>query len=284
MTLPDLLLATLVMAIWGFNFVVAKVGVGELDGLLLTGLRFALVAALLIPFYRPHWRQMKTLAMLSVTLGVVHFGLLFVGLQGIDAATSAIVIQLQVPFSALLAFLLFKERLGIGRFAGMALAFLGVVLLAGEPQRIELFGLVLVVISALGFALSTMVMKSTGGMHPLAITGGVCLLGAPQLLLLSAIFETGQFDKMANASWIGWGAVAYTAIFASVVAHSLWYRLVRRYPVNVIVPFSLLAPVLGILSSIAILGEPFGLHKAMGAVCTLSGVALIQYLSTRKPA
>lgn len=284
MTFADLLLATLVMAIWGFNFVVAKLGVAEFPGLMLTGMRFALVAILLLPFYRPSLKQLKPLALLSFTLGVVHFGLLFVGLQGIDAAASAIVIQLQVPFSALLAFFLFKERLGLGRLAGMALAFSGVVLLAGEPQRIEYWGLVLVVISAFGFASSTMVMKSAGQMHPLAITGGVCALGAPQLFLLSALFEQDQLTRLTEAGFHGWGAVVYTAVFASIVAHSLWYKLVRRYPVNVIVPFSLLAPVLGILSGIAFLNEPFGLHKALGAASTLSGVALIQYLSARKSA
>jgi O-acetylserine/cysteine efflux transporter len=284
MSLADLLLATLVMAIWGFNFVVVKLGIGEFPGLMLTGLRFALVALLLLPFYRPSLKHLKPLVLLSFTLGVVHFGLLLVGLRGIDAAASAIVLQLQVPFSALLAFLLFRERLGLGRFLGMGLAFSGVALLAGEPQRIELLGLFLVILSAFGFASSTMVMKSAGQMHPLAITGGVCALGAPQLFLLSAIFEQGQIAALSQASWIGWGAVAYTAVFASIVAHSLWYKLVRRYPVNVVVPFSLLAPVLGILSSVLALGEPFGLHKALGAACTLSGVALIQYLSARKTA
>jgi len=239
---------------------------------------------LLLPFYRPKWSELKPLAILSFTLGVVHFGLLFVGLQGIDAAASAIVIQLQVPFSALLAFLAFKERLGTGRLAGMALAFFGVVLLAGEPQRIEMTGLVLVVVSALGFAVSTLVMKGSKPLHPFVLTGGVCALGVPQLLILSLIFEDNHLDKLSNATWIGWGAVVYTAIFASIVAHSLWYRLVRRYPMNVIVPFSLLAPVLGILSGVVLLGEPFGLHKAMGAICTLSGVALIQYLSAKRTA
>jgi O-acetylserine/cysteine efflux transporter len=282
MSIRDLLLATLVMAIWGFNFVVAKLGVGEIPGLLLTALRFALVALLLLPFHRPTFGELKPLALLSFTLGVMHFGLLFVGLQGIDAAASAIVIQLQVPFSALLAFLFFKESLGIGRFIGMALAFSGVVLLAGEPQRIDLSGLVLVIISAFGFAASTMVMKRAKPIHPFVLTGGVCALGVPQLLLLSLIFETDQISRLAEASWIGWGAVVYTAVFASLVAHSLWYKLVRRYPVNVIVPFSLLAPVLGILSGVLLLGEPFGLHKALGALATLSGVALIQVLSARK--
>ncbi|MBF0169282.1 MAG: EamA family transporter [Alphaproteobacteria bacterium] len=284
MSIRDLLLATLVMAIWGFNFVVAKLGVGEIPGLLLTALRFALVALLLLPFHRPTFGELKPLALLSFTLGVMHFGLLFVGLQGIDAAASAIVIQLQVPFSALLAFLFFKESLGIGRFIGMALAFSGIVLLAGEPQRIDLSGLVLVIISAFGFAASTMVMKRASPIHPFVLTGGVCALGVPQLLLLSLIFETDQISRLAEASWIGWGAVVYTAVFASLVAHSLWYRLVRRYPVNVIVPFSLLAPVLGILSGVLLLDEPFGLHKALGALATLSGVALIQFLSARKSA
>jgi O-acetylserine/cysteine efflux transporter len=281
MGIKDVAVALLVMAIWGFNFAVAKTGVGELPGLLLTALRFALVAALLAPFFRPKKSQIPGLALLALTMGTLHFGLLFMGLQWIDAAASAIIVQLQAPFSALLAFIFFRERLGWARAGGMALAFSGVVLLAGGPSRVEPLGLLLTLISGLGFALSTVVVKRLGAMHPLTITGWMSLLGCPQLLAASLLFEEGQWDAILQATWRGWGAVVYTAVFASIVAHTLWYRLLRQHPMNVVVPFSLLAPAIGVASGVLLLGEPFGWHKAAGGLLTLTGVAMIQLISNR---
>src|SRR5690606_15147355 len=65
-------LALLVMVLWGFNFVAAKWGLEELPPLALTALRFLLVALLLVSFVpRPRGR-MGEIAALSVTLGSLH--------------------------------------------------------------------------------------------------------------------------------------------------------------------------------------------------------------------
>src|SRR5215212_526200 len=53
MTLQHFLLMVLICTIWGFNFVAAKVGVNEFPPLLFTGLRFSLLALVLIPFLKP---------------------------------------------------------------------------------------------------------------------------------------------------------------------------------------------------------------------------------------
>ncbi|MBI4967584.1 MAG: EamA family transporter [Rhodospirillales bacterium] len=278
----DILTALLVMVIWGLNFVTAKLGVSELPPLLFSALRFALMAALLVPFYRPRWGQLPSLALLAFTLGVVHFGLFFIGIKGVDAATSAITVQLQVPFSALVAAWVFGDLLGWKRAGGMALAFFGVALLMGEPSRPDPFSVGLIVLSAVGFALSTLVIKKMGAMHPLLVTGWIGLLGAPMLLVLSLIFESDHRAAMESAGWRGWGGVVYAAVLSSIVGHSLWYRLLRSHTMNQVVPYSLLAPAIGVFSGVLLLDEPFTWHKLVGGLFTLSGVAIIQLVTARK--
>lgn len=278
----DILLALLVQALWGLNLVVAKVGVTEVPPLAFTTARFALVAVLVVPFFRVPWHALKGLLLLSVTFGTLHFGLLFTGLAQMDAAAAGIVIQLGPPFSVLLGVLLFKERLGWKRITGTLLAFAGVMLLAGEPSLPSLLPLVLVTVAAFAWALSNAVVKTLPNVNPVLMTGWLSLMAVPQVGLLSWLLEDGQLEAFQAADWLGWGAVAYTAVAASIVAHSLWYGLVRRHEMGQVAPFGLLAPVLGIIAAILLLGEPLTWQKAVGGTITMIGVAIVQLRTAKR--
>ena len=104
MSLPHILLALLVTLIWGVNFVVIKVGLQDFPPLLFCALRFALAALPLLllrgPLPAPGWRIVQ----IGVLLGVVKFGLLFVGMHlGMPAGLSSLVLQSQVFFTVLIA-------------------------------------------------------------------------------------------------------------------------------------------------------------------------------------
>ncbi len=71
--------------------------------------------------------------MLALLLGVIHFGTLFTGIAFVDAATASIIIQIQVPLSALAAAAFFGDRIGWRRWSGMALSIAGIALLVGRP-------------------------------------------------------------------------------------------------------------------------------------------------------
>lgn len=277
MNARDTLLATIVVVVWGINFVAAKIGTHEFPPLLFTALRFGVVALAVVPFCPRPKGRMGLVALLSLVLGVGHFGILFVSMRGLDAATAAIVLQLCVPFASLVAALVYKERLGRDGTAGMALAFIGVALLAGEPGRPNLWSLGLAVAASMAWAWSNVVVKRIGSIDPLILNGWVCLLAIPQLLVLSLLTEHGQMESLPHATWMGWGAVAFTAVVSSLVAYTLWYRLIARLPVNDVVPFTLLSPVIGVASGVMLLGEPLGLHKLAGGALTILGVAIVQF-------
>lgn len=276
MTWIDSLCTLIVVLVWGFNFVVVKVGVSEIPPLLLTALRFAVVAAVVVPFTRRPRGKLWRIALMALLLGAGHFGLLFIALQKMDAASASIAVQLTVPFSAVVAAIFYGEKLTRRGILGMALAYAGVALLAGEPRHPDPVALLLVVACSIAWALANVVIKNIGAINPLTLTGWMALMGLPQLLALSLLFEDNQLASLGNAGWRGWGAVAYTAGAASLIGYSLWCRLIARHPVNKIVPYTLLNPVVGIAAGVLLLGEPLGWHKLVGGALTLLGVAVIQ--------
>lgn len=271
-----ILLAVGIMVIWGANFVVAKVGLSEMPPLMLIGIRFALVGLVLVPLTPFPRGKMLQIFGLSFVLGTIHFGLMFTGIKGVDAGVASVAIQLQVPFAAILAAILFKDRFGWRRLAGMVLAFTGIVLIAGEPRmQSSLVSLGLVVLASLVWAVSNIQVKYIGEINSLSLTGWMALMAAPQLLFWSYILEDGHVQILKDAGWAAWGAIAYMAILVSVVGYGLWYYLVPRYSLNQTMPFTLLAPVFGILSGNVFLGEELTLPMAIGSAMTLLGVAII---------
>lgn len=276
MTPRHLLLAVFVMMIWGFNFVVAKTGLTEFPPLFLMALRFGLVGLTLIWFVKPPGRQLGRILMLSVTLGSLHFSLMFTGLTRVDASVASIAIQLQVPFAAMLAAFVFKDRLGWRRAVGMALAFAGIVVIAGQPRVSADIGYLLLVIAAsFVWAVANIQVKALGEINGWTLNAWISMFAAPQLLLISLLVEHGQWAALETATWRGWGSVGYMGIVVTMVGYGIWYRLIAGYPTNQTMPFTLLVPVFGVLSGMAVLGEPFTWQMVVGGLATVSGVGII---------
>nr|WP_218927987.1 EamA family transporter [Halomonas zhaodongensis] len=269
------MLGLLVIAIWALNILVIKVGVAELPPLLMTTLRFMLVAALLVPFYPVARAQLPFLLLLSITFGSLHFALLFIGLGQAEAGTGALLVQMGTPFATLLAVVFLKEKLGAKRIAGLLLSFAGVAVLAGGPTLPSPLPLTILLLSAFGWAVSQLLIKRGPSIAPLALAGWVALFAIPQVALGSWLFETGQWQAIQQASWRGWAAMSYTAVMSSIVAYGIWYALLRRHPVNRVVPMTLLVPVLAVGLGALLMGDSLGIHKLLGGGLVVAGIALI---------
>ncbi|MCW4149654.1 EamA family transporter [Halomonas sp. 18H] len=275
MPLRDLAIGLGVILIWALNIIVIKVGVTEMPPLMLTTLRFALAALLLVPFHPVARHQLPFLAVLSVTFGTLHFALLFIGLSQAEAGTGALLVQMGTPFATLLAVIVLKEKLGARRLAGLILSFAGIVVLAGGPTLPAPLPTGLLLCSALGWAISQLLIKRGPNVAPMALAGWVALLATPQVALGSWWFEQGQLEALRSAEWSGWGAVLYTAIMSSILAYGAWYGLLRRHPVNRVVPLTLLVPVLAVGLGAIMLGDSLGPHKLLGGTLVVAGISLI---------
>lgn len=287
MSFRDILAAATIVLLWSVNFTANKVAVGQLPPVLVVALRFVLMAVLLAPLLRRPLpaAAFRRVLVLSFTLGVLHFGLFFTGLKGIGAGLSAIVGQLAVPFSAILAAVLFGERTGAFQVIGMAVAFAGVYVIVGEPGlEVDAWHLVLSVAAALAFAAANVQIKRLAPIAPFTLNAWIALLAAPQMFVASWLLEGGQMAAVAAADWRGWGALVFTTVTGGIIAYGLWYSLLGRHPINRVMPLTLLAPGLAVIVAALLLGEPLTAKVLAGAALTLAGVAIIQWRQPRAAA
>ncbi|MFE8147148.1 EamA family transporter [Brenneria goodwinii] len=266
-----------VVAMWAFNVVAIKLGVTELPPLFMTLLRFVVVAAVIVPFTRINRVQLRTVSLLAFTFGFMHFSLLFVGIRYTDAGTAAIVVQLGTPFAMIMAALFLKEKLRLIQVIGILLSLSGVFFLAGGPSSASWLVLVLLLTSALGWAITNIIVKCSPAMHPLTMSGWLSFFAIPIVGAASLIFEYDQLTSLIHSSWRGWFAVLYSAIGSSVIAYSLWYWLLKKYPVNKVIPYSLLSPVFAVVMGAYFLGDNLNYYKLIGAGFIVGGtfIALV---------
>jgi O-acetylserine/cysteine efflux transporter len=269
-------LSVLVMAVWASNITAARIGAAEIPGWALITLRMAVIAITLVPFVRIPRAHLRQIFWLSVTMGTLHFGLMFVALEHIEAGTGALIIQTSVPFAALLAWVIHREPLGWGRAAGIAISFAGVALISGEPRVSDnLLFAAMALVSAFCFATANLQLRRLGGVSVFAINGWMAVFAIPQMALISYVSETGQIDAIINMSTEAAIAIVHMGIVVSIVGHGLWYLLVPMYQTNQTMPFSLLIPVFGVSFGAAVLGETVTWTIVAGGAITIAGVALV---------
>jgi O-acetylserine/cysteine efflux transporter len=272
----DVLIAISVAVIWGMGFIVAKAGMAHFSPILLMALRFALTAFCLIWFFRPPGGIFKQLFWISLISAALQYSLTFNGLRGIDASTAALLVQLEVPFGLILAWLVFGDRISPKQGLGIAIAFTGAILIIGEPKIAgDLVYAFMVVGGAFTWAVGQIMIKKLGNIGGFRLVTGVALFATPQLFIASFLLEQDQLEQIQSASPAAWAAVAYLGLIMTALAYALWYRLLGHYTVNQVMPFLLLLPVTSVIGGIFFLGESLTTKIALGGSLAIVGVALI---------
>jgi O-acetylserine/cysteine efflux transporter len=272
----DVLMGLAVPLIWGMGVVFAKAALAHFPPILLMALRFTLTALALVWFVKPPWTVMGQLVAIAFVSAAIQYSLTFNGLRGVDASTAVLVIQLEVPFLVLLGAALLHERVGPRKWLGIAIAFVGVGLIAGEPRLGQAWGsLGLLVGGALSWALGQIMVRRLGEIGGLTTIAWVAVFAAPQLFVFSLVFERDHVAHIASAGWVVWGTVVYLGLVMTALGYALWYGLIGRHPVSRVGPFLLLMPLFSVLGGVVLLGETVTPRVALGGAIVVAGVAVI---------
>lgn len=274
----DLALLFVVCLVWALNLVFARwmVSVAETPPIFFAAVRFALVALALLPFLWPAPRQMGMMALIAMGIGAAHFAFLFIGLANASASLASVVGQLGVPISTILSVLFLGERIGWRRGLGIALSFLGVMIIAVQPEGFTLTtGLAFLLMAALVGSAASILMKRIEPMPALRLQAWVGLFSFLPLLALSFATETGQFAPFLSGDWRVYAATLFAVFAVSIFGHGCFYILLKRYDVSMVTPLTLMTPIWGVALSIALLGEPASPRLFIGAAVALVGVAMI---------
>ncbi|WP_219929667.1 DMT family transporter [Teichococcus aestuarii] len=271
---------------WGLTWPILKAVIQELPPLtarglggLLAALGLALLArALGWPLAVPasERRALLGFGLLNVSawMGFSTLGLLWLG-----AGEAAVVAYTMPVWAAMLAWPLLGERPTLRRVLALLLGLAGVAVLMGGglPDGLpggagKTPGLLLLLAAALCFALGAVMSKRRPlALHPVAAVVWQVALGTVPILGLSFLLERPDWSR---PGLIGWGGVLYMAAVPLSLCYLTWFGALRRLPANTAAMGTLATPLIGMLASAALLGEPLGWRQGVAVALTLSGVVL----------
>ena len=284
MKFRDVLLALCAPLLLGFGFAIAKPAMQQFPPFLLMGLRFTIAALILIWWFPIPKKLLKDLFIVSLIGGTLTYGLVYMGLDRIDASSSILLVHTEVPFGVIIAYFMFKEIPGLRSIIGMFIAFIGLFVLLGAPNLEGKFvGVLLLLVGAfawsLGMVMAKPISKKIGG---LAVTAWVCLFAGPLLLLGSFIFDGNTINYLLNADLKGWSIVAFLGLIMQPIAYGTRYHVMGRNPVHKVMPVMLLLPLTGLLTAIFLLGEEPTKQVFFGGAIILFGIGMILFSKTKK--
>lgn len=275
MKLKDVFLILLVIVIWGVNFPIIKIGLEELPPMLFTALRFtvvALPAIFFIPFPKTSiWNVIGV----GVFLGILQFGLLFIAMKSdASAGLSSLILQAQVFFTIALSAIVFKETVNKLQLVGICIAAIGFsCFFLGGAENITYKGLILILLAALSWSISNIIMKLTKEINLLHFMVWVCLVPPLPLLALSYSIESSQpVALLMSINIKTLGALLYVSYLSTLVAYILWGKVLKTYSAATVTPFALLIPVVGIITSNLMLNESLQQIELIGAGLIMTGL------------
>jgi len=271
-------LALVVAVCWAVNFVVIDIGLESFPPLLFAALRFGLIAfpaVFFVPRPDVRWRAVVGVG-LFICVG--QFGLLFVAMNtGLPAGLASVIAPLQPVFTIPLAVIALGERPSVRQVAGVTLAVAGLgTIAAGRAHGVPLQAVALGVASAASWGAGNVVTRSAGAERPFSLLVWSSVVAPVPLLGLSLIFEgTGRWERAASSvDASGVLALAYVVIASTFFGYGVWYRLMSRYPASTVAPFTLLVPVVGIVTAWLVRNERPTWGELVGSFVVLVGLAL----------
>ena len=281
----DYLAALCVVVVWGTNFVAMKLALREVTPFQLGAGRYLFALLPLLLFVRPPKLAPRWVILYGLFQGVGQFGLLFLALRaGMSASLAPVMLQMQVFFTALFAWLILKEKVGRRLQAAMGIAALGLACLCvdalGRSSQVTLAGFLLSVASAAMWAASNIVVRiaqrGTPQFDVLPFMVWSSMVPILPFILLSLAFDppATSWDWRAVSS-TAWASMAYLGWFATILGYAMWTGLLKRHPANRVAPFSLAVPPVGIAAGMLGLGETVTPWQWAGIVLVVASLALV---------
>lgn len=274
----DFALLLLVCAVWAGNFIVSKLVLADLaiPPLFFSAARLAVVLLAVSPWLLPLPRPLWRMVLVGLLMGAGAFGLVTIGLMTATPSSVAVVVQLGVPITTLLSVTMLGERIGLQRGTGIAMTFAGALTVMWDPSGFVLSpGLLFVVANAFTTSLGAIMIKRLSGVRPLQFQAWVGLSSVIPLGLLSALIERDQLHLAHQGGWAFVSALAYTAVAVSILGHTLYFVLLRKYEANLIAALTLMCPLMAIGLGVLVTGDRFDFRMGLGTAIVLAGVLLI---------
>ena len=302
MTPIHIALAVLVTFIWGLNFTFIAWALESFPPLMLTALRFFFTAVPLVLFLKPP-KFNRTLFIYAIGTFVMQYAFVFTAMHlGASAGLTALLLQVQIFITVLLAYVILGESVGRMQIIGMLVGVLGLGVIAlNLGGDMPLVGFICILIAAIGWSFGNIASKQasmqqstsnistatlvnsnnkasnkTSALSALALVVWGGLIACVILTLSSLLFENdawalATFTQASFKSWLSLGFIVYVS---TLIGFGLWAHLLSQNIASKVMPFALLVPVFGMATSVLLLGEVVTWWKMLAMILILSGLIL----------
>jgi drug/metabolite transporter (DMT)-like permease len=294
MRFRNAVLFAVLAAVWGSAFTAIKAGLEYFPPVLFAAFRYDLAGVLMLgyaAYATERWRPRGREEWLVVAVGgtfliAAYHAFLFVGEQGTTSAAAAVVVSLSPILTTGFARLLLpEERLTVLGLAGLAVGFVGVIVLSDpDPNNLtdtRTVSLFLVFLAALSFAFGSVLTRRFDDDLPIeTMEAWSMVLGAALMHVASAAVS----ESVGDVAWTGEGllALGYLSLVASAVGFLIYFDLLERLGPIEINLVSYAAPIAAAVTGLAVLGERPTLSTAAGFALICVGFVLIKRRAIRE--
>ncbi|OGE39316.1 hypothetical protein A3F00_02555 [Candidatus Daviesbacteria bacterium RIFCSPHIGHO2_12_FULL_37_11] len=273
--------------IWGANFVVAKVTLEEFPTHSLAFLRFAIASLLLAPFFLAETRKVKinpkdlpNLILIGIFIITFNITFFFAGIQR-TTATDASILTLVIPMlSVILGWIFLKEKVYTINLLGIALGFIGAIIIIGLPQILlgqfqpeMLLGNILMILASVSWVIGALISRKMLKIYPsLIVTAVAFLVGVITFFppaLREYLVDPGWPEKVTMLGLLG---LAYMTALSSISAYFLFEWALAKTSLIAADLFQYIEPFIAATLAVLILHERISFSFIIGAVLIALGV------------
>lgn len=276
MTRRDGLLAALVAAIWGINFVVSALMLEHLSPFLFTAVRFFFVAFPAIFFVGRPTSGWKPTVLMGVFIGCVQFGMMFWAIRlGMPAGLASLLIQFVTIFTLVLGVLVLKETPTRLQVIGVIVGLLGLAVIGVARQSTtSMLPFFMMLVAALAWAAGNITVRKSGEQSGLAISVWSALVPIIPMTIASYALDGADVvhESLSSIDWAMVLGFVFTSWIASLGGFAIWMNLMKKYPAAVVSPWSLWTPPFGMLAGAIVLDQYPRPIEWVGAGIVLLGI------------
>ncbi len=273
-----ILLVVLVQICWGATYPLCKPYVDVFPPMMLVAMVYtivALVAAPIVP--RPKTPQ-RTLFLLGFFGGALQTSMVFVALKYLPASTAVLSMQAQLPVAVVASWFMGRDKPNVRNTLGSIVCLVGIAIVVGRPEATDAwFGLAAMFVGVASWAIAQAAIPVVAKDHGMTLYAGMARYAAPQMIIMSLVFEHGQLHTLADVPLGAWGSVPIIAMSGFALPYAIWYWLLMRHRVDELLPFVLLMPIVSIVVATEMLGETLPPALLVGGCVVILGLAVIVF-------
>ncbi len=284
------ILLILANVLWACSYVAAKYVLRDTSANMMNALRMTIAAMVLLPLLIAHRkdlnltrRDLPQLAILAIVGIVLAKTFEFWGLAFSTASDVALLITSESIFTAILSWLLLRERFKFLTVVALLLGMIGVYLIVERSLipnipsgggALRILGDLLVILGLICEAFYTVRGKSLLVKHPPVLITAAAIVGSALVWIPIAggeVLYTG-WHPLSVAAWLGLG---WLAIMSTVIAYLAWFKGLEKIEGSAAASTLFVQPLLGTILAIILLNDQILPTTIMGGILIVVSVYLI---------